>query len=57
MTKQEFKEIRQVLKLNGEALAKRLGISKAEVLAYETGEKIIPDNVEKYLQAFSPKRL
>lgn len=57
MTKQEFKEIRQLLKLNGEALAKRLGRSKAEVLAYENGEKRIPENVEKYLQAFKKNLL
>ena len=55
MTKEEFKKIRQSLKLNGGDLAKRLGQPKMEVLAYEMGTKSIPDHIAKYLRAISSK--
>lgn len=55
MNKDEFKEIRQALKLRGEALAKKLGRPVAEIYSYETGAKSIPDNVAKYLRAIKPK--
>lgn len=56
MTKQEFKEIREILKLDAQGLAKRLGRSITEILAYESGTKLIPNDVEDYLMGFSPKQ-
>jgi DNA-binding transcriptional regulator YiaG len=52
MTKQEFKEIRQLMKLRGVEIAKRLGKITLEVLAYETGTASIPKDVAKYMIAF-----
>jgi DNA-binding transcriptional regulator YiaG len=56
MTKEEFKEIRQALKLRGHELAKKLGKPISEVYAYETGIKNIPDDIEKYLRIINPKK-
>ena len=55
MTKDEFKKIRQSMKLRGAELATRIGKSVSDVLAYETGTKSVPDDVAKYLSAFAPK--
>jgi len=56
MTKEEFKKIRQALKLRGEELAKKLGKSVSEVYAYETGTKSIPNNIAEYLESINPKK-
>jgi len=55
VNKDEFKAIRQALKLKGFEIAKRIGKSTQEAFEFETGKKSIPDNVAKYLRAISPK--
>lgn len=55
MNKEEFKAIRQALKLKGFELAQRIGRSVGETFDYETGKKPIPDDVAKYLRAINPK--
>jgi len=56
MTKEEFKAIRQALKLKGFELAARIGRTTGETLQYETGSKSIPDDVVKYLRAIDPRQ-
>lgn len=55
MNKDEFKAIRQALKLKGFELAKRIGRSTEETFDYEIGKKSIPDTVAKYLEAIDPR--
>lgn len=56
MTKQEFKEIRQALKLRGFELAKKIGRTINETFEYESGKRRIPDDVAKYLRMINPKK-
>lgn len=56
MTKDEFKAIRQALKLKGFEMAKRIGKTTAEAFDYETGKKSIPDDVAQYLILINPKK-
>jgi len=56
MTKEEFKEIRQALKLKGFELAKKIGRTTEETFSFENGTKPIPENVAKYLTLINPKK-
>jgi transcriptional regulator with XRE-family HTH domain len=56
MTAEEFKQIRQALKLRGHEIAKKLGVSINEAWEYEKGKKTIPDKIEKYLRSIDPRR-
>ena len=49
MTKEEFKKIRQSLKLNGHGMAQKLRLPITEIACYETGQKSIPSKIEQYL--------
>jgi DNA-binding transcriptional regulator YiaG len=56
MNAEEFKKIRQALKLKGFEIAKRIGKSTQEAFEFETGKRSIPDDVAKYLRAIDPRQ-